>query len=222
MRPDPARTHRTTPPLRRARRLPDRPRLLPRTDFWTILQRADHRIRLRHRRLPDSGTRVPTARREIHLHRTTTAPDRSELDTATGRPLTWCGSASDLQILHAEARDIPSIWRSPNHTTARGQPLMNRRVRCMALSSGCRVVALGRSMGCPPRPPDPAAAVLVTGHSGDLPARRGDNGDVIDDLAGRDSCGVSSIRNSPIAWHRGGALGERPRASSGSTLGFVW
>jgi MFS family permease len=95
----------------------------PRTDFWTILRRADHRIRLRHRRLPDSRTRVPTARREIHLHRTTTAPDRSELDTATGRPpMTWCRSASDSQILHAEARGIPSIWRSPTTRQPGGSP----------------------------------------------------------------------------------------------------
>jgi hypothetical protein len=47
-------------------------------------------------------------------------------------------------------------------------------MRDLALPPGCRVVALREVDVMPhPRLPGPAAAILVAGHPGDLPARRG-------------------------------------------------
>jgi hypothetical protein len=49
---------------------------------------------------------------------------------------------------------LPSIWRSPTARRPGGSPRRNRRVRCLALPPGCRVVALrgGRweATPCPP------------------------------------------------------------------------
>jgi hypothetical protein len=69
---------------------------------------------------------------------------------------------------------VPSIWRSPTTRQPGGSPRPNRCVRRLALPPGCRVVALGEVDGMPhPAHPGSAAAVLVAGHPGDLPARRG-------------------------------------------------
>jgi hypothetical protein len=69
---------------------------------------------------------------------------------------------------------IPSIWRSPTTRQPGGSPRQNWCVRRLALPPGWRVVALQEVEGMPhPGPPDPAAAVLVAGHPGELPARRG-------------------------------------------------
>ena len=85
---------------------------------------------------------------------------------------------------------IPSIWRSPTTRQPRGSASTEPSCAvCLTLPSGCPVVALGEVEGMPhPAQPGPAAAVLVAGYPGDLPARRGhgpsDRQDLLGDQAG--------------------------------------
>jgi len=68
----------------------------------------------------------------------------------------------------------PVDLAQPDRTPAGGGPRRNRRMRRLALLPGWRVVALREIDGMPYSTHlTQAAAALVAGHPGDLPARRG-------------------------------------------------
>jgi hypothetical protein len=79
-----------------------------------------------------------------------------------------------LTILHAGLGHLVDLVPARPH----GSPgaALNRTGTCVVGSApGCRVVALEGGRGDAPAQPGLAAAVLVVGHLGDLPARRGHN-----------------------------------------------
>jgi len=69
---------------------------------------------------------------------------------------------------------IPSAWWSPTARCSGGSPRRDRRGPPVALPPERRVVALGRSTGCPhPAQLCPSLTRGGGGHPGGLPARRG-------------------------------------------------
>jgi hypothetical protein len=113
----------------------------------------------------------------------------------------WCWHR---QFLHAGSRVAsrrPGIARPRGSSGAASLPTAGRG--CQACPGEPRGSPQGRSAGCHTQSAHRAGLAAGVSHPRDLPTWRGDNGDVVDDLAGRDSCGVSSIWNSPTVWHRG-------------------